>query len=70
MKKTVLLLFCLSVVVSLIASGCSGQGLTAAERQRAHKRVLNSECKQIMDDIDRTILFHDRPDRKTIMYNR
>ncbi len=70
MKKSVLLLFCLGVVVSLIATGCAGQGTTASENNRKTHRVLETGQKQLADDLSRTVFHSDRPSRNTIMYNR
>lgn len=74
MKKTNkrisrLLLILISVLFSMILSGCAGTGRTSAEVHRAHQRVIITEHKQFQDDIDDFWMI-DRPSRLSDKYTR
>lgn len=71
MKKTINAILAVSIIFCFIAiSGCSaGQGITNAERERQHQRVLDTGVKQLNDDIDSS-LHWDRPNRLTEKYTR
>lgn len=72
MKKIIslLVLVCMVVSISFIAGCGEGQGITAAERERRHHRVLDTGVKQLRDDIDGPLLHWDEPNRASKMYIR
>ncbi len=70
MKKTdffkcsrVMFRFCVLCVMALCLSGCfKGPGETTSQVHQRHMRVINTQKRQVQDDIDSTLLLN-RPSR-------
>ncbi len=66
MKNTLVLtiLGVVLVVLFFICCGCTQPGETVAEGHRRHLRNLRINQQQLMEDVDRTLLF-DKPSKLT-----
>ena len=62
--KRCILLVLLQVALAVCMSGCGmhGQGETAAEGSRRHRRILDNNTQQLADDID-MVLMLDKPSK-------
>lgn len=63
MKKTIIALF-LSLFLGALLAGCSGVADSGSDRGRRHKRIIDSNMRQSIDDWDYIMLL-DRNSRLT-----
>lgn len=59
----------LAVIVLVSGCGIHGQGETAAEGRRRHRRVLATATQQMADDLD-AVLLYDKPSKLSELRTR